>query len=171
MRPVTILISVLVRVDTVVIGANRGVESTFHYLEALQRHKDAYAGDVMDFLLRTHPRRAYRSSTARQHCSAGQDDGGTLHARVLSLGLQRRGHLPRGTPSRDPTEAEMGVEGQVMLLFSVIMPAYNREEYVDQTLKSLIAQTFNDWECIAVDDGSKDSTTGDTGRVYRPSQA
>ncbi|MGN1123073.1 MAG: glycosyltransferase family 2 protein [Eubacterium sp.] len=42
--------------------------------------------------------------------------------------------------------------------FSVIVPVYNVEEYLDECVKSVINQTFNDWELILVDDGSKDNS-------------
>ena len=42
--------------------------------------------------------------------------------------------------------------------FSIIVPCYNVEEFIEEALKSLQAQDFQDWECCAVDDGSKDST-------------
>lgn len=38
------------------------------------------------------------------------------------------------------------------------MPAYNREKYVAAAINSVISQTFADWECVVVDDGSIDST-------------
>ena len=41
---------------------------------------------------------------------------------------------------------------------SVIVPAYNTEKYVAQTLDSILQQTFTDWECIVLDDGSTDRT-------------
>lgn len=41
---------------------------------------------------------------------------------------------------------------------SVIIPVYNTEQYMAQTLESLINQTFSDWECIMVDDCSTDDT-------------
>ena len=45
-----------------------------------------------------------------------------------------------------------------MPLISVIIPAYNSEKYIGETLRSLQAQTLTDWEAIVVDDGSKDGT-------------
>ena len=41
---------------------------------------------------------------------------------------------------------------------SVIIPAYNVEKYVEKTLKSLIDQTFKDFEAIIINDGSTDNT-------------
>ena len=41
---------------------------------------------------------------------------------------------------------------------SVILPAYNREALLPRALDSVIAQTFEDWEIVLVDDGSTDGT-------------
>lgn len=41
---------------------------------------------------------------------------------------------------------------------SVVMPAYNAEKHVAQALDSLLAQTHQHFEIIAVDDGSSDNT-------------
>lgn len=40
--------------------------------------------------------------------------------------------------------------------FSVIIPLYNKAPYVQKALESVISQTFQDFELIVVDDGSKD---------------
>ncbi|NBG89624.1 glycosyltransferase family 2 protein [Isachenkonia alkalipeptolytica] len=43
-------------------------------------------------------------------------------------------------------------------LVSVIMPAYNCEEYVIEAINSVLAQTYKNWELLVLDDGSKDNT-------------
>lgn len=41
---------------------------------------------------------------------------------------------------------------------SIIIPLYNKEKYISDTLNSLLAQTYNNWEAIIVDDGSQDNS-------------
>lgn len=41
---------------------------------------------------------------------------------------------------------------------SVVVPCYNVEEYIRRGLDSILAQTFNQWEAILVDDGATDNT-------------
>lgn len=41
---------------------------------------------------------------------------------------------------------------------SIIIPVYNVEKYLRQCLDSVLAQTFTDWECILVNDGSSDDS-------------
>jgi glycosyltransferase involved in cell wall biosynthesis len=43
-------------------------------------------------------------------------------------------------------------------LVSVVMPVYNGEKYLRQAVDSILSQTFQDFEFIIVDDGSKDKT-------------
>lgn len=49
---------------------------------------------------------------------------------------------------------------------SVIIPFYNREEYVGQAIDSILQQSFTDFEIVAVDDGSTDNGAGIVGN-YR----
>ena len=42
---------------------------------------------------------------------------------------------------------------------SIVVPAYNVEATIAETLNSLLAQTYTDMEIIVVDDGSSDRTT------------
>ena len=41
---------------------------------------------------------------------------------------------------------------------SIIVPVYKVEKYLHRCLDSIVAQTFTDWECILVDDGSPDNS-------------
>ena len=43
-------------------------------------------------------------------------------------------------------------------LVSIIMPSYNTAEYIAESIKSVQAQTYSDWELIIVDDCSTDNT-------------
>lgn len=43
-------------------------------------------------------------------------------------------------------------------LISVIMTAYNEEKYITEAIESILAQTYENFELIIVDDGSTDST-------------
>lgn len=43
-------------------------------------------------------------------------------------------------------------------LVSIITPCYNGEKYIAETIDSVIAQSYNNWEMIIVDDGSKDNS-------------
>lgn len=43
-------------------------------------------------------------------------------------------------------------------LISVIVPTYNAELFLDETLESVLSQTYENWECIIVNDGSTDNT-------------
>jgi len=66
----------------------------------------------------------------RHHCADGKDTYGEGED-------CREGHRPR---------------------FSIVIPAHNADKYLEATLDSVAAQTFDDYEIIAVDDCSTDDT-------------
>lgn len=43
--------------------------------------------------------------------------------------------------------------------FTIIIPAYNAEKFIDIAINSVLRQTLNDWELIIVENGSTDNTT------------
>lgn len=42
--------------------------------------------------------------------------------------------------------------------YSIIVPLYNKAPYVRKALDSIVAQTYKDWECIIINDGSSDNS-------------
>lgn len=44
------------------------------------------------------------------------------------------------------------------MLISVVITSYNYEKYLKDTIKSVLAQTYSDWEMIVIDDASADSS-------------
>ena len=43
--------------------------------------------------------------------------------------------------------------------FSIIIPVYNIEKYIEKCMTSILNQTYKDYEIIIVDDGSTDETS------------
>lgn len=43
-------------------------------------------------------------------------------------------------------------------LISIIIPTYNRAHLISDTLNSIISQSYINWECLVIDDGSSDNT-------------
>lgn len=55
-----------------------------------------------------------------------------------------------------------------MISVSVIIPAYNAERFIVETIQSLQRQTFSDFEIIVVDDGSTDQTASMVMQIEDP---
>lgn len=47
-----------------------------------------------------------------------------------------------------------------MVKVSIIVPCYSQAQYLDEALQSVWSQSFDDWECIIINDGSPDDTEG-----------
>lgn len=45
-----------------------------------------------------------------------------------------------------------------MNLISIIIPCYNQAQFLPETLQSVLDQTYSNWECIIVNDGSPDNS-------------
>jgi len=51
------------------------------------------------------------------------------------------------------------------LKVSIIIPSFNNADFISETLESVLAQTYLKFECIVVDDGSKDETISLVSRI------
>ena len=71
----------------------------------------------------------------------------------ISDTFSRDAPVPRPTAEQNRDEAQSRAP-----LLSIVVPVFNVEGYIRETLDSLLDQTLNDWEAIIVDDGSTDSS-------------
>lgn len=67
---------------------------------------------------------------------------------------------------KDKSSVNKKVEGP---LLSIVIPLYNHEKFVGQAIESIIKQTYQSWELIIIDDGSKDDSVN-VARGYEDSR-
>jgi glycosyltransferase involved in cell wall biosynthesis len=51
------------------------------------------------------------------------------------------------------------ISGNKLTTVSIIIPFFNREKFLAEAIESVLAQTYQDWELILIDDGSSDSSS------------
>lgn len=85
------------------------------------------------------------------HSAAAERD--ELQQRCLLLE-----QLLTGTAAARPPGAARATARLPSPAVAVIMPSHNRADFIGEALASVLAQSFQDWELIVVDDGSTDGT-------------
>src|SRR6266851_6164486 len=144
--------------------------------------KDSRRGGREGGHVRPRPSKAYLGRALREpgcrptvHCRPG-DGKFRGRGRNSSRDYQRRRSCGLHAASRSKIEELAGVDGQdgqrrtgpeamsnnldpsgvVHPTVSVIMPAYKSKAYLEEAIRSVIDQTFQDWELVVVDDASSD---------------
>lgn len=64
--------------------------------------------------------------------------------------VTKRGRTPHWFPPL--------IHNDVMTIISIVIPVHNAEKFIAETLDSVLAQTYRDWETLIIDDGSTDNT-------------
>ena len=52
----------------------------------------------------------------------------------------------------------INLKGGQSPLVSIVLPVYNGEKYLAESLESVFAQTYQNWELVIINDGSTDGT-------------
>ncbi|HLK61887.1 MAG TPA: glycosyltransferase [Bryobacteraceae bacterium] len=102
------------------------------------------------FYFRIYPERRPKA-TAAQNGAIRAPDGVNYSGYAPFIAF--KDSLSRNLPM-DFAVSSQGREG----LVSIVLPVYNGARYIQESLDSVLAQSYRDWELIVVDDGSTDET-------------
>jgi len=97
-----------------------------------------------------------------QGSGAGACDDAGVYSRVGRVygairGRSRIAAVLPDVPATTPTTGGPLETGRPLV--SILIPAYNAQRYIVEAVESMLRQTFTDFECIVVDDGSTDHTS------------
>ncbi|MEQ8189710.1 MAG: glycosyltransferase, partial [Candidatus Eremiobacterota bacterium] len=124
-----------------VINLNEGQmdKALYYYKKAIEVNRDDYAATInlTDLLVTLHK---YKEAE-----------------NILSLYHERNPHVEEISSVLE--NLRISFINQENPLVSVIIPCYNQAEYLSEAVESVVNQTYKNWECIIVNDGSPDNTS------------
>ena len=87
------------------------------------------------------------------------DDNGIVHRRLADVGTFEE-IIDRINMSDCSDESDLQNDSSIrnMPRISVIVPVYNTEKYLNESIKSVVNQTYKNLDIIIVDDGSTDGS-------------
>jgi glycosyltransferase involved in cell wall biosynthesis len=97
----------------------------------------------------------------KEHKAIGEENKIKLLAGVIEWLNNRFNVFSLELPGNYPVKFSSNIDLELNVKFprfSVIIPAFNREKYIEKSVLSVLDQDFCDFEIIVVDDGSSDTT-------------
>ena len=70
---------------------------------------------------------------------------------VSSKSMRDRGEIQSGGSDEQNIQCDR-------IMITIIIPVYNCARFLDQCILSVVEQSYKDWECLLVDDGSTDDS-------------
>ena len=96
-----------------------------------------------------------QSGNVEAHHSSSSNSNGGIGAGLLVWNYETTGQ-PIEIKSTPSTNRDVALDSRPF--FSIVMAAYNQGAYIDETVKSVAAQSYERWELIIVNDGSSDDS-------------